>query len=50
MRLYKRSEFLKLPSGIIYSSGPPHAYQGMHIKLDSYPENNDNAITVMSGE
>lgn len=40
MRLYKRSEFLKLPEGIIYSSGPRHAdylFPAIFIKLKSLP-------------
>ena len=36
MRLYKRSDFMKLPEGIFYGKGHPHAYYGFNYKGKTY--------------
>lgn len=32
MRIYRRSEFLKLPSGTIYAKGEPWFFDGFNVK------------------
>ena len=37
MRIYNRSEFMKLPVGTIFSSGPPYAFTDLYIKGETFP-------------
>lgn len=36
MKIYSRSEFMKLPPGVIFSSGVPYAFSGLMIKGESW--------------
>jgi len=36
MRLYRRKNFLKLPSGIIFSCGYPFIFKGFSVKGESF--------------
>jgi hypothetical protein len=37
MRIYRRSDFLKLPAGVIFAKGQPFAFDEIQIKGDSLP-------------
>ena len=41
MRLYNRTEFLNLPSGVIFCSGEPYAFGNLRVKGESLVESND---------
>src|SRR5579859_2553998 len=36
MKIYSRTEFMKLPEGIIFSSGEPYAFSGLYIKGETW--------------
>lgn len=47
MRIYKRSEFLKLPVGTIYAKGKPMYFDALSIKGDMCGENDWAELSPM---
>jgi hypothetical protein len=52
LKIVNRVEFLKLPSGIVYSNYQPHVFDGLFIKDDSLPNDffTQNLIAEIENE
>jgi hypothetical protein len=46
MRLYNRTDFLKLPPGTIFCAGMPFAFAGIRVKADTLPYNDFVALDL----